>query len=531
MSGDLAGFLGLAVDNLAVLAVLAALLIGGFGIPAEVVFGRMFPGTALGVLVGDLIYAWLAARLARRSGRLDVTAMPFGLDTPSSIGMAVLVLGPAFSQYRERGLSPADAGLAAWHLGMAATVTMGGTKLALAFVGRGVQRLVPQAGLLGSLAGIALMMIGFLPLLEIMREPVAGFLTLGLLLYALLARGRIPLGMPGVLFAVLVGLGAHLALRAWHVAGAGDVLPPPLVLRLALPAPSLGILSGFQDLPPYLPLVLPFALLTVIGGINNTESAKVAGDEYDVRAILLGEAAATVIAGLSGGVAQTTPYIGHSAYKRMGARAGYVVLTGMFIGLGGMLGYVSNLIEFLPIAVLAPIMVFIAMEITAQAFVAVPARHAVAVALSFFPSIARLLTIELSRPEFIAPARLAQLMSPGSGSSLPAIVALGNGFIVTATVWGACAVALIERRLRTAAAFLAGGAVLCCFGIMHSVRLDGSAYLLWQLTEPDRGRAIGLGVAYALPAAAALMLSGLGEAARTGPAGRRRQRRKDLDQG
>ena len=397
------------------LALFAALLIGGFNVPADVVFGRMLPGTALGVLVGDLIYAWLAARLARRSGRLDVTAVPFGLDTPSSIGMALLVLGPAFSQYRDRGLAPTDAALATWHLGMAATITMGGTKLALALIGRRVQRLVPQAGLLGSLAGIALMLIGFLPLLEIMQEPVAGFLTLGLVLYALLARGRIPLGMPGVLFAVLAGLCAHAALRFWHVAGAGDALPPSLVLRLALPTPSLDVLSGFRDLPQYLPLVLPFALLTVIGGINNTESAKVAGDEYDVRAILLGEAAATLIAGLSGGVAQTTPYIGHSAYKRMGARAGYVLLTGLFIGLGGMLGYVSSLIEFLPVAVLAPIMVFIAVDITAQAFVAVPARHAVAVALSFLPSIARLLTIELSKPEFIAPSRLAQLMSAGSG--------------------------------------------------------------------------------------------------------------------
>ena len=92
--GDVNGFLGLVVDNLSVLALLAAVLIGGFGIPAPIVFGRMFPGTALGVLIGDLIYTWLALRLARRTGRDDVTAMPFGLDTPSTIGMVLLVLGP-----------------------------------------------------------------------------------------------------------------------------------------------------------------------------------------------------------------------------------------------------------------------------------------------------------------------------------------------------------------------------------------------------------------------------------------------------
>lgn len=489
------------------LAILAALLIGAFEMPADIVFERMFPGTAVGVLAGDLIYAWLALRLARRSGRTDVTAMPFGLDTPSSIGMALLVLGPAFSRYRSQGLAPTEAGIAVWHLGMAATLTMGLVKLVLAFAGRRVQRLVPRAGLLGSLAGIALMLIGFLPLVELMKAPVAGFLTLGLVLYALIARGNIPLRMPGVLFAVLVGSIVYYGLGAWHVAGMHIDLPAAPTLRLAFPHPDLGFLPGFRDLPGYLPLIVPFALLTVVGGVNNTESAKVAGDDYDVRGILLGEAVATVIAGLAGGVAQTTPYIGHPAYKRMGARAGYVILTGLFIGIGGLLGYVSNLIELIPIAVLAPVMVFVSMDITVQAFLAVPARHAGAVALAFFPSIARLLTIELSKPEFISASRLSELMLPSSHSSLPAIVALGNGFIVTATLWGAFAVEMIERRLRAAAAFLAAGACLSCFGIIHSVRLDGSAYAIWHLGGAEREFAVQLALGYAALAAAFMVLA------------------------
>jgi hypothetical protein len=75
----------------------------------------------MGVMVGDLVYTWLAVRLARRTGRSDVTAMPFGLDTPSTIGMALLVLGPAFARFRAAGLDPTAAGLQTWYLGMAAT--------------------------------------------------------------------------------------------------------------------------------------------------------------------------------------------------------------------------------------------------------------------------------------------------------------------------------------------------------------------------------------------------------------------------
>jgi adenine/guanine/hypoxanthine permease len=70
----------------------------------------MFPGTALGVLVGDLIYTWMAVRLGRRTGRDDVTAMPLGIDTPTTIGLALLVLGPAFAKYKQGGLDERAAG-------------------------------------------------------------------------------------------------------------------------------------------------------------------------------------------------------------------------------------------------------------------------------------------------------------------------------------------------------------------------------------------------------------------------------------
>ncbi|HWX31753.1 MAG TPA: hypothetical protein VNZ53_30505 [Steroidobacteraceae bacterium] len=507
--GDVNGFLGLVVDNLSVLALLAAVLIGGFGVPATIVFGRMFPGTALGVLVGDFIYTWLAVRLARRTGRNDVTAMPFGLDTPSTIGMALLVLGPAYVRFRAAGLDATAAGLETWYLGMAATATMGLLKLLMAFAGRAIRRLVPQAGLLGSLAGIAMMLIGFFPMVELLRVPIVGFLTLGLVLYALVAKGAVPGGLPGVLFAVIVGTLVYYGLGHWGLAGTQIAAPAMPTLRLALPHPDAGILHGFASVVDYLPLIIPFALLTVVGGVNNTESARVAGDDYDVRSILLAEAAATLMAGVMGGVAQTTPYIGHPAFKQMGARAGYTWLTGLFIGVGGTLGFLSNLIELIPLAVLAPVLIFLSLNIAAQAFSAVPLRHAPAVAFSFFPSIARLVTIELSDPKFIAPERFTQLLvvSEHGLPALAVIVALGNGFIITATLWAAFVVEMTEHRLRAAAGYVAVGGVLCFFGIIHSVRADGSAYALWQLQAVARGVATEFCAAYFVLAAALLLLS------------------------
>ena len=178
----------------------------------------------------------------------------------------------------------------------------------------------------------------------------------------------------------------------------------------------------------------------MVGGINVTESARVAGDDYNTRSILLTEAVATLVAGLCGGVAQSTPYIGQPAYKRMGARAGYTLLTGLFIGLGGMLGYVSFFVELIPRAVLAPILIFVALDIVAESFRGLPAAACAGGRLRLLSHRgAGCSPSDWEIPTSSRPRTLQRLLE-APGKSLPetlVTIALGNGFILTAMLWGA----------------------------------------------------------------------------------------------
>jgi AGZA family xanthine/uracil permease-like MFS transporter len=482
--GDFNGFFGLVVDNLSILGFISAALIGIFGMPAEIVFQRMFPGTAFGVLVGNLIYTWMARRLAARSGRDDVTAMPLGLDAPTSIGMALLVLGPAFVAFKQQGMEANAAAMATWQLGAASLVVMGALKFVLSFFGDAVTRIAPRAALLGSIAGIALMLMGFLPLVETMRSPVVGFVTLGLLLYVLIAKGRLPIKLPGVLVAFVFGTFLYYGLGLAGLGAPGFALPESVPLNVVLPWPSLAFMDGLPSTVPYLPLLLPFGLLMVVGGINVSESARAAGDDYRTRDILLVEAFSTLVAGICGGVAQTTPYIGQPAYKHMGARSGYTLLTGLFVGLGGMFGVISGLVQWLPLAVLAPIIVYVGIDITVQAFQATPQKHSPAMVLGFLPSVAYLLSIKVGNPTWIAPERFAELTSTLDGHGLPelaVIIVLGNGFIITSMLWISALAAMIDGKLLRASACLLVAAGLTLFGLIHSVDPRGGIYLPWTL--------------------------------------------------
>jgi AGZA family xanthine/uracil permease-like MFS transporter len=198
------------------------------------------------------------------------------------------------------------------------------------------------------------------------------------------------------------------------------------------------------------------------------------------------------VAGLFGGVSQTTPYIGHPAYKAMGGRAAYTLATGLVVGLGGIFGYVAFVAGALPRPVLAPILVFIGLEIAGQSYLAPPRRHAAAVTLALLPSVAQLVAIFLSQIQ--NGALMMSALYPASAARASGIaneafihtcgvmVMLANGFILTALLWGSAAAFLIDRQVGRASAVLAVCGVLSFFGFIHSVLPSGGVYLPWRLT-------------------------------------------------
>ncbi|MEI6037649.1 MAG: permease [Planctomycetota bacterium] len=500
--GDINAFFGLSLDNLADLVLAVSLLAAAFDFPAQFAISHLVPGTAAGVVVGDLLFTWMAFGLARRTGRTDVTAMPLGLDTPSTFGMVFFVLGPAFASAIAAGMDREAAARHAWHIGMCAIVASGFFKLLCAFVAGSIRRIVPRAGLLGSLAAIALALIAFLPLLEIFSSPLVGLVSLGIVLASLTARIPLPLRIPGALAALIVGGLIHAIGTSigWIPAAAGHAAIDPQAALWPtewLAALKCEWIEAWGDTVQYLPIVIPFALGTVVGGIDCTESAAAAGDEYHTGHIIGVEAIATIVAGACGGVIQTTPYIGHPAYKAMGGRAAYTLATAVCIGVAGLTGTFAYLYQAIPAPAILPILVFIGLEITAQSFHATPQRHYPAVAIACVPAMAAMVMIQTNK-------LMAAGAVPGQGlaQELFSMRLLSAGFIVTSLVWAGMVVSLIDRKIRSAAGWCLVAAACTLCGIMHSPFPDGRLFLPWDigsLPPQAAGRGpIQIAAAYAL---------------------------------
>lgn len=482
-TGDVNAFFGLMLDNLTGLF-LVVFLIAGFGFPTDFAISAMVPGTALGVLIGDLAFVYFAFRLAKTKGSSDVTAMPLGLDTPSVFGVSLFILGPSFRQGVDvLGLSEIDAAYRTWYIGIWCIVMSGVLKLVLAPATNWVRRVVPRAGLLGSLAAIALAIISFLPLLDILGRPLPGLIAMAIVLTTLIARVPLPGKVPGTLGALLVA-----GLVYYVMCGLGlDGYKFPTLSEIEW-FPTLWLetwngkwIGAFPDALPYLPIALPFAIATVVGGIDCTESAAAAGDSYHTPTVIAVEAIATLVAGLSGGVIQTTPYIGHPAYKAMGGRAGYTLMTALVIGSAGLVGYFVFLNDIIPKPAVLPILVFIGLEITSQSFSATPKRHYAAVAIACMPAVAALIVILFGQIFNDAALRGNGIsltdFSPQFQETSLTITMLGSGFILTSLLWAWGLAATIDRNLRTAGIVFLTCAALTLLGLIHSP-LDGNRLFL-----------------------------------------------------
>lgn len=470
--GDLDGFFGLALDNLIQLLLIDTLCRNVIGMSADLLYGRVLPGAAVSLIVGNLYYAWQARQLAQREGRSDVCALPYGINTVSLFGHIFLVMLPAKLIAAAQGA--ADPARVAWQAGLVACLGSGILEFVGAFVVEPLRKVTPRAALLSTLSGIAL---GFISLGFVFRtfaQPWVGLTTLGVVLLTYFGGVNFRGGLPGGLVAVAVGTAL-----AW-LSGLSPVGPTPVGSGFHAPLPVLGdLLEGLKQGHglAYLSVILPMGLFNIIGSLQNIESAEAAGDAFPTRPSLAVNGIGSVAAALFGSCFPTTIYIGHPGWKAMGARSGYSVLNAVFVTLVCLTGTLTYVSWAVPVEAGMAIVLWIGIVITAQAFQASPPEHAPAAVIGILAGVGAW-GVQMAKNGL----RAAGYGSPGGPTFGPELIqsfassdtwihggfALEQGFIFTSMILAAITASIIDRKFRRAASWAAAAAALSACGLMHS---------------------------------------------------------------
>ena len=466
--GDWNGFFGLFTNVLLNVIVLSGLCLGVVKLPPDTVFGRILPALGIALPLGNLFYAWLAWKLAKKEGRSDVTAMPYGPSVPHMFIVVFLIMLPVY-------LKTNDAMLA-WRMGLAWCFIIGCIVLLGAFIGPSIRKYTPRAAMLGTLAGISIAFISLRPAFQMWEVGWLGLLAFAIVLVSWTANVRLPFGIPGGLAAVLVG-----TVVAWGATlfGWSGLMHPAVgaalgTFGLHLPFPTGDVFAGLKDVGPLLVTAIPLGIYNFTEGMNNVESASAAGDDYDLRSILLADGLGAIVGSLLGSPFPPAVYIGHPGWKRVGGRIGYSLATGVVIGVVCFLGLTALLLAVVPLVAILPILLYIGLVIGAQAFETTPARHAPAVVLALLPNIAAWAQTQIdgalgavgTNADKVGLDKLA-----GNGVVYHGMALLGGGAVLAGLILGAIAVFIIDRRFDRAAIYAVAGAVLSFFGFIHGTSL------------------------------------------------------------
>ena len=371
---------------------------------------------------------------------------------------------------------------------MFACFVSGIVQTAGAFCTDWLRRHTPRAALLCPLAGIAIafLCLGFV--LRIFQTPELALLPTVIILAVYGSRIRLPYRMPGGLLCIVAGVILVALLRAFHFYHLA-ALPAGMTLGLYLPRPVnlfefLRHGEGWQ----YLSIILPMSALNTIVSLQILESVKVAGDDYPTWPSLLVNGLATLGASAFGSPFPTTLYFGHLAHKAYGARVGYSILNGAATFLICVTGLISPIMHFVPLEVVAIVIVWFGLVMVAQAFQEVPKSHCIAVAFGLLPMLAAwgLQLVDLAlRKGGSNLARAAPTF--GDELSIYGLIALSQGALLVSMIWAAAIAYMLDRKFLHAAGWMLAGAVLSCFGLIHAFRLnpDGIVNKLGIFAAPE----------------------------------------------
>ncbi len=476
---DLDGFFGLMIDNLIQLILIVSFCRGLIHLPDEYIFGKILPGAAISILVGNLFYAWQARRLARQTGREDVTALPYGINTVSLFAFVFFIMVPVVQETKDP--------IWAWKVGLVACFLSGVIEMAGAFIAESVRRVTPRAALLSALAGIAITFISMDFTFKIFAQPLVALVPMAVIFVAYFSHQRFPLGFPGGMVAVAIG-----TLLGWTL-GAMNRQTVSMSASLTLPAFSGGSLWEALSQPAFLnyfSVIFPMGIFNVVGSLQNIESAEAAGDRFPTFPSLMANGIGSVVAALFGSVFPTTIYIGHPGWKQLGARSGYSAMNGAFIAFLCLTGTIQAVLGLIPLEAGIGILLYIGIVIVAQSFQETPREHAPAVALGIVPALAGWGLLMVETGLRAAGKSLFQVgLSRFDQESLAihGMISLERGFIFTSMILAAIGVALIERRFARAAAWSLAAALLSAFGIIHAYALTPSGIVsrFGFLAAPD----------------------------------------------
>lgn len=405
---------------------------------------------------------------AVKSGRGDWTAQPHGINSLTLFPFLQLIMYPVLLDTED----PEKA----WATAVFANFALAWFELLVcAPLAYSLKAMIPQASLFAALAGTGITFLTLNFVFNIFMHPVTSLLPFVVILMSFSAEIRFPAGLPGGFVALVLGVLLGWISDSLHLQPAKAVsLPDPP--SLTLPWLQLdAIILGASHYRQVLSVVLPLSILNLVNNLAAVESASVTQDDYSVTQSLALDAVADIVGSLLGNPFPTSIFIGQPAYKKMGARQGYLLMNAVVVLLIVSTSSVSMFLVYIPLEAVETMLVWIGVIITAQAFTSTTRIAAGAVAMGMIPGICAWAVNFLQNVcAGSSVTSIEELIHQRPDLCLPGLLSVSSGYLFVSIILASVYAHIEERRFQSAAVWAFVGAVLSSVGMIHSFQVDGN---------------------------------------------------------
>ena len=374
--GDLDASIGIFFDGFSKILSATGIMLLVFGMPADIVLGKIVPGVGLAIFAGNLWYFYEAWALARQERRQDVTAQPFGIGASQLTGWLYLIMGPVYWQTGDAEL--------AFQVGLAASLLGGMIEVLGGFIGRWIVKVVPHSALMGNMASSALVWLSFVGIAMVFDKPVYALLPFCMVIIDYLGKAdrrfqKLPTGVIAVVLGAVIAWSCGYLTWDNFTASFQDLgfYPPTFC--------GGDILQGIRGIVPFLPVIIPLQINNFLSTLQGIEAAKAVGDSYPERRSMVMDGCSTMLGSLFGNPLAVGLYWGYPGWKKMGSGTGYHLGIVVLYALVGLTGLSAIITAFIPEAVVLPILVFVGISSYSQAFEVVSKKYYPAVIMASMP--------------------------------------------------------------------------------------------------------------------------------------------------
>jgi AGZA family xanthine/uracil permease-like MFS transporter len=357
----------------------------------KMVFTQVCPGIGCALLFGNIWYAMMAAKLSTTTGREDHTALPYGINTPAGFLTVYMVMLPlCFGNSPDnpftKGKNPEEFAQAAFQGACLANLVGGAFEVIGIVLAEPLRKHLPKAALYAPICGVGFIWLGYSPLIDVMREPLIGFIPLALCFtgfFACRGAGVYTRNIPTALLIFVTGTVLWwVGLARWdtetRVGDGGDLNQREWMVKTL--ERMWDLTGGKNNWSPGIALAgtlslravaiqIPIAIASFIETIENVEAAasvegttvingkvlELKPDCYNVKEAMLADGLGTMFGALCGAVMPTTVYIGHRRHKSTDARWLYSFLNGVvffILMMSGLMGVIFYAIDPVSIGVI-----------------------------------------------------------------------------------------------------------------------------------------------------------------------------------